>query len=96
MTTRARVHLRSNRNPKHIFEGDSLDLLQLIYKDKALPLAIRQDAALGAIRFERAAMSEARILLLKAEMEKQSEEERNRLALEDNRRLDDLWRNGSR
>jgi len=40
---------------KNVFEGDAHALLILIYKNTALPLELRMDAAKAAIRFEKPA-----------------------------------------
>lgn len=42
---------------KSAFDGDAHSLLILIYKNEALPLQIRLDAAKVAIRFEKAALA---------------------------------------
>src|SRR5215467_5388116 len=53
---------QAQEDAKHLlgdktFEGDAHPLLVLTYKNEALPLAVRIDAAKAAIRFEKPVMS---------------------------------------
>jgi hypothetical protein len=84
----AETFLRTNGNA--VFEGDSVAFLMTIYKNENLPLNIRQNAAVAASSFERARMSDNRVLLLESRAKEQSEEERRLLIEAGDRRLDDL------
>jgi hypothetical protein len=77
----AETFLRSNGSA--VFEGDSLALLVSIYKNEELPLSIRHNAACAAIPFEHPRMSDARVLLLQAQAEKQQ-------LIDDDARADEL------
>jgi hypothetical protein len=65
----AEQFLRSNGSA--VFEGGSLALLVSIYKNETLPLNIRQNAACAAVSYEHPRMSDARVLLLRQDAEKQ-------------------------
>jgi hypothetical protein len=54
--TKAAVEKAVEELPE-VFEGDSYAFLATVYKDKALPLGVRLDAAKTAIAYERARLA---------------------------------------
>jgi hypothetical protein len=81
----AELYLKTNG--ASIFEGDALAFLTAVYKDEALPLHVRFNAALACAPFERPRMSDARALLLEARAKEISEAELKRQQDEGDRRL---------
>jgi hypothetical protein len=84
----AELYLQTNG--ASTFEGDALAFLTAVYKDEALPLHVRFNAALACSPYERPRMSDARALLLEARAKEISQAELKRQQDEGDARLAEL------